>query len=136
VATGVPPSVQEAILRAEIGDLGVVRSLRDLPPRRLVAKLNASVGDFAPEAKEGFPRRLKWRHIAGPESTRAQQSDYIENADDLALRNPKQPTTPARTARRRPEATGEIKHSDWRPVNPSQPITDDLSIPSFLRRSA
>jgi hypothetical protein len=43
----VPPVVREAILRAEIGEAGVVRNLKDRPPRRLLNKLDASVSDLS-----------------------------------------------------------------------------------------
>ena len=46
VATHVPPSVWDAVLTAEVGEFGVVRNLRDLPPRALVAKLQASIKDW------------------------------------------------------------------------------------------
>jgi hypothetical protein len=46
VATNVPPDLWEAILTAEIGELGVVRNLRDRPPRELVAKLQASIKEW------------------------------------------------------------------------------------------
>ena len=46
VATHVPADIWEAVLTAEVGELGVVRNLRDLPPRELVAKLQASVKEW------------------------------------------------------------------------------------------
>jgi hypothetical protein len=46
VATHIPAEVWDAIFTAEVGELGVVRNLRDLPPRELVAKLHASVKDW------------------------------------------------------------------------------------------
>lgn len=35
-----------------------------------------------------------------------------------------------------PDELHAIRPSDWRPVVPARPITDDLTIPEFLRRSA
>jgi hypothetical protein len=46
VATHVPAEVWDAIFTAEVGELGVVRNLRDRPPRELVAKLQAGIKDW------------------------------------------------------------------------------------------
>jgi hypothetical protein len=101
----------EGILRAEIGERGVVRNLRDRPPASLLATLKRSTGNFANEAREGFPRRIKWERIAGPELTPAQMTDYVENEGDMALRFSKQPTTRLRIGKHEPEPAAEIKQS-------------------------
>jgi hypothetical protein len=134
VATQIPPELMEAVLRAEIGEPGVARNLRDRPPRRLLAKLDASTGNFAPAAKDGYPRRIKWRHACGPKLSPAQLTDYIENEEDLRLRNPRQPEI--REIATRDVSNIDAVPSDWRPVSPAQPILDDLSIPKFLQRLA
>jgi hypothetical protein len=133
-------NLRETILTAEIGELGVVRNIRDLPPRAFVARLRASTGDFAPEGQRGFPSRIKWRHVRGPAVSAAQMSDYVENSDDLALRNPRQPTENDIKGKRSTAAAdysagiNAVKRSDWHPVSPARPIADDLAIPAFLRR--
>jgi hypothetical protein len=133
---GIPPRVKEAILSAEIGEAGVVRSLRDRPPRRLLNKLEASVGNFAPGGGDGFPRRIKWRRIAGPVVSPAQMTDYVKTEEDLRLRNPRQPTTEL-VGRKQSADDGQIKHSDWVSRLPSDHATlPDLTIPDFLMRTA
>jgi len=46
-ATEVPPELMERILRAEIGERGVIRNLCDQPPPKLLAELKRSTGNFA-----------------------------------------------------------------------------------------
>jgi hypothetical protein len=128
----------EGILRAEIGESGAVRNLRDRPPASLFATLKRSTGNFANEAREGFPRRFKWRRIAGPEISPAQMTDYVENEGDMALRFPKQPTTRLRIGKHEPGPAAEIKQSAPA-IDASEliaTIPDDLSIPAFLKRTA
>jgi hypothetical protein len=132
-----PPPILEAILWAEIGEARVVRSLRDRPPPRLLAELKRSTGDFAPEAEQGFPRRIKWRHVCGPELSPAQMTDYVETEEDLRLRNPAQPTTSRRQNTAPPVGSSmDAVPSDWKPCVPSDHAAlPDLPMPAFLKRT-
>src|SRR5262249_37423856 len=76
-----PLPVLEAILRAEIGEAGVVRNLRDRPSPELLAKLKCSTGHFAADAQAEFPGRLKWCRVCGPELSPAKMTDYIETEE-------------------------------------------------------
>jgi hypothetical protein len=124
-----PPSVLGAILRAEIGEVGVVHR----PPPQLLATLKRSTGDFAAAAQEGFPRRIKWRRVCGPELSPAQMTDYIETEEDLRLRNPRQPDSSRVARRARAAASVDGAPSDWQPCMPSDATLPDLPIPEFLR---
>jgi hypothetical protein len=137
VGSATPPPVLEAILRAEIGEAGVVRNLRDRPPSKLLAELKRGTGDFAAAAEQGFPRRIKWRHVAGPEVSPAQMTDYVETEDDLRLRNPIQPTTSRRKNTAHPATSNPgAAPSDWAPCLPrDHAALPDLPVPSFLKRT-
>lgn len=136
--SGTRKATWEQIWHAEIGELGVVRSLRDRPPDWLLRKLKESVGDFAPDRAEGFPKTIRWKIVAGSGLSSLQDHDLIIDEDDLRLRFPKQPTgadipgirsTAAADYEVRSQAP---RHSDWRPTNGGGECPE---IPDFLRRA-
>jgi hypothetical protein len=130
----------EKIRSLEIGEIGVVRSLKDRPPDWLHYRLQNSVGDFAPEnSGEGFPKIIRWKVVAGPPVSPLQDHDLIVDEQDIRERFPKQPTEQdirgiRSTAGRDFGERREGVLSDWSPAGAPLPdVPDDLAIPDFLR---
>jgi hypothetical protein len=90
---------------------------------------------------EGFPRRLSWRHVAGPELAPAQMQEIILEPDDYRRLDPKQPDPPqeVETCRARASteawvasfAADQATLSNWTPTGAGHEMSD---LPVFLDR--
>jgi hypothetical protein len=116
--------------------------LRETLPRRGLPRPPAN---FAARERvrspEGFPRRLSWRHVAGPELAPVQMQEIILEPDDYRRLNPKQPDPPqeVETCRARASteawvasfAADQAALSNWTPTGAGPEMSD---LPVFLDR--